>query len=86
MAARLARSNVEASIERYRAEPGASQEELERVMSMLASSHRFAHALMTIARGGTGSQSVAVHSAGILRVLRCGRPNSGIIGSDSARV
>jgi uncharacterized membrane protein YccC len=47
-AARLARSNMEASVERYRAEPHASADELERVMSMLASSHRFAHAVMTI--------------------------------------
>ena len=46
--ARLARTNMEASVERYRAEPGASADQLERLMSMLASSHRFAHAVMTI--------------------------------------
>ncbi len=46
--ARLARSNLEASVERYRAEPGASADELNRLMSMLASSHRFAHAAMSL--------------------------------------
>jgi uncharacterized membrane protein YccC len=45
---RLARSNMEASVERYRAEPGASAEELSRLMSMLASSHRFAHAAISL--------------------------------------
>jgi uncharacterized membrane protein YccC len=48
LAARLARSNLEAAVERYRAEPGASPDALQRIMAMLASSHRFAHALMTI--------------------------------------
>ena len=48
LAGRLARTNMEASVERYRAEPGASADQLERLMSMLASSHRFAHAVMTI--------------------------------------
>ena len=46
--ARLARTNMEASVERYRAEPRASADQLERLMSMLASSHRFVHAVMTI--------------------------------------
>ncbi len=46
--ARLARSNMEASVERYQSEPGASPEQLDRVMSMLASSHRFAHAAMSL--------------------------------------
>lgn len=46
--ARLARSNMEASVERYRAEPGASAGELKRIMSMLASSHRFVHACMSL--------------------------------------
>jgi uncharacterized membrane protein YccC len=46
--ARLARSNMEASVERYRVEPGASAERLDRIMAMLASSHRFAHAAMSL--------------------------------------
>ena len=48
MDARLARTDMEASVERYRAEPGASAERLDQVMSMLASSHRFAHAAMSL--------------------------------------
>ena len=48
LAARVARTNMEASVERYRAEPGASPERLERIMSMLASSHRFTHAAMAL--------------------------------------
>jgi uncharacterized membrane protein YccC len=48
LAARLARSNMEASVERYRVEPDASPERLDRIMSMLASSHRFAHAMMSL--------------------------------------
>ena len=39
---------MEASVERYRAEPGAAPDNLERIMSMLASSHRFAHAAMSL--------------------------------------
>jgi uncharacterized membrane protein YccC len=46
--ARLARTTMEASVERYRAEPGASPQQLDRLMSMLASSHRFAHAAMSL--------------------------------------
>jgi uncharacterized membrane protein YccC len=46
--ARVARTNMEASIERYKAEPGASPERLDAVMSMLASSHRFTHAAMSL--------------------------------------
>jgi len=46
--ARVARTNMEALVERYRAEPGASPERLERLMSMLASSHRFTHAAMSL--------------------------------------
>ncbi len=45
---RLARSNMEASLDRYRAEPGASAELLDRWMSMLASSHRMVHAAMAL--------------------------------------
>ena len=48
MEARVARSNMEASVERYRAEPGSSAQALEPVISMLASSHRFAHAAMSL--------------------------------------
>lgn len=48
LAGRLARSNMEAAVERYRAEPGASPEDYQRTVSMLASAHRLVHALMTL--------------------------------------
>jgi uncharacterized membrane protein YccC len=64
LAARLARSNMEAAVERYRAEPGASPDELDRLMSMLASSHRFAHATMSLEAelGANPSRSVPAAS------------------------
>ena len=50
-AARTARSNLEASIERLAAEPGVSQRELARVNAALAASHRFAHAMIALEAG-----------------------------------
>ena len=50
-AARTARSNLEASLERLSAEPGVSTEQLSQVNAMLASSHRFAHAMMALEAG-----------------------------------
>lgn len=47
-AARTARSNLEASIERLAAEPGVSPEQLARVNAMLAASHRFAHSMIAL--------------------------------------
>jgi len=47
-AARTARSNLEASIERLAAEPGVSPEQLARVNALLAASHRFAHAMIEL--------------------------------------
>jgi uncharacterized membrane protein YccC len=51
VAARLARTNLEASIERANAEPGASQESVRSLNGLLASSHRLAHALMALEAG-----------------------------------
>jgi uncharacterized membrane protein YccC len=51
VAARLARTNLEASIDRANAEPGASKEGLRSRSAMLASSHRLAHALMALEAG-----------------------------------
>jgi len=45
---RTARSNLEASLDRLGAEPGVSGEEVSRWSAMLASSHRFAHAMMAL--------------------------------------
>src|SRR5439155_6527351 len=50
-AARIARSNLETSIERLAAEPGVSSAQLAQVNAMLASSHRFAHALIALEAG-----------------------------------
>jgi uncharacterized membrane protein YccC len=50
-AARTTRSNLETSFERLAAEPGITQEQLGRVNAMLASSHRFAHAMMALEAG-----------------------------------
>jgi uncharacterized membrane protein YccC len=50
-AGRMARSNLETSLERLAAEPGITQEQLGQVNAMLASSHRFAHAMMALEAG-----------------------------------
>jgi uncharacterized membrane protein YccC len=50
-ASRIARSNLETSIERLAAEPGISAEQLAQANAMLASSHRFAHALIALEAG-----------------------------------
>jgi uncharacterized membrane protein YccC len=50
-AARIARSNLETSIERLVAEPGVSAAQLARVNAILAASHRFAHAMIALEAG-----------------------------------
>ncbi len=50
-ASRIARSNLETSIERLAAEPGISAEQLAQANAMVASSHRFAHALIALEAG-----------------------------------
>ena len=50
-AARIARSNLETSIERLAAEPGISPEQMGQANAMLASSHRFAHAMIALEAG-----------------------------------
>lgn len=47
-AARVARSNLEASVDRLSSEPGATREQMIRLNSILASSHRFIHAVMAL--------------------------------------
>ncbi len=47
-AARLARSNMEASAERLRAEPGTHLEQIRLLTAMLANSHRFVRATMAL--------------------------------------
>ncbi len=57
--ARVARSNLEASIERLEAEPGRSVEVLAGLSGILANSHRLAHALMALEAGLANSRAVA---------------------------
>src|SRR5712664_3769217 len=47
-AARLARSNLEASIDRLSAEPGTSAESVMLLGGILASSHRLVHGMMAL--------------------------------------
>jgi uncharacterized membrane protein YccC len=48
---RTARTNLESSLERLAAEPWVTSEQINRVNAMLASSHRFAHAIMALEAG-----------------------------------
>lgn len=50
-AARTARTNLETSLERLAVEPGVAQEQVALANAMLASSHRFAHAMMALEAG-----------------------------------
>jgi uncharacterized membrane protein YccC len=58
LAARTARSNLEASVDRLGAEPGTSPEQMSRLNAMLASSHRFVHAVMALEAGQLRTASV----------------------------
>jgi hypothetical protein len=49
--ARTARTNLETSLERLTAEPGVTIEQISRINTVLASSHRFAHAIMALEAG-----------------------------------
>ncbi len=51
LAARLARSNAEASVARLRDEPARSGDEVDRLSGVLANSHRIAHAAMSLEAG-----------------------------------
>ena len=62
MAARLARSNLEASIDRLFAEPGTPAASLESLAGMLASSHRLVHAMMAL-EASYSSHPVPVRAA-----------------------
>lgn len=51
LGARMARTNLEASIERLGVEPGTTPDEINQLKALLASSHRFVHALMALDAG-----------------------------------
>jgi hypothetical protein len=50
-AARLARSNAEASIVRLRSEPGVSEQQIDAFHKILVTSHRLIHAIMSLEAG-----------------------------------
>jgi len=63
LAARLARSNAEASLARLRAEPGVSEDQLNMLTKTLVSSHRLVHALMSLEAGLATSAPVPPRDA-----------------------
>ncbi len=56
LAARRARSNLEASVARFRSEPGAGFDRVTTLDAILANSHRFIHAVMSLEAGLARSQ------------------------------
>jgi len=63
LAGRLARSNLEASIDRLSAEPGTSPATRKLLAGMLASSHRLVHAVMALEAGLYTSHAVPARDA-----------------------
>lgn len=63
LAARLARSNLEASIERLFTEPKTSAQTVSAWSGILASSHRLVHAVMALEAGLAGSRPVPARAA-----------------------
>jgi len=51
LASRLARTNAVASVDRMQAEPGSRAGEIALLIGMLASSHRFIHAVLSVEAG-----------------------------------
>jgi uncharacterized membrane protein YccC len=58
-AARTARTNLETSLERLAVEPGVTQEQIAQANAIVASSHRFAHAMMALEAGIPASSAQA---------------------------
>jgi len=54
-AARLARTNAEASVDRLRGEPSRSEDELDRADGVLVASHRLAHSILAFEAGLVGT-------------------------------
>ncbi len=63
LAGRLARSNMEASLERLSTEPGTSARTMASWNAMMASSHRMAHAMMALEAGLASSHPVPAREA-----------------------
>jgi uncharacterized membrane protein YccC len=60
---RLARTNLEASMDRLGAEPGTTAEQMNQLNALLASSHRFAHAAMALEAGLLHTAAVPARTA-----------------------
>jgi uncharacterized membrane protein YccC len=67
LAARRARSNLEASFDRLRAEPGTAPQTMAALSGMLASSHRLIHAIMALEAGLHGSHPAPARGRGAFR-------------------
>jgi len=63
LAARLARSNLEASVARFRSEPGVKPDRVSAMDGILADSHRFIHAVMSLEAGLSRSAVVPARNA-----------------------
>jgi uncharacterized membrane protein YccC len=60
VAGRLARSNVQASVDRLGVEPGTSEQTISSLTAILAASHRLVHAMMALEAGLSRSRPVPV--------------------------
>ncbi len=63
MNTRLARTNLEASIDRLTAEPGTRAEQMRQLNALMASSHRLVHALMALDAGWLHTPGVPPRAA-----------------------
>src|SRR2546421_3160517 len=63
LSARMARTNLEASIDRLGAEPGTTAEQMHHLNALLASSHRFVHAVMALDAGWLHTAAVPARTA-----------------------
>ena len=84
-AARLARSNAEASVARLATEPGVTAQRIAKVNAMLANSHRFIHAAMSIG-GGAGAQPLGSGARGVPRVRQSRGLDAVLPGGGVARL
>jgi uncharacterized membrane protein YccC len=60
---RVARTNLEASVDRLSAEPGATAEQMSDLNALLASSHRFIHAVMALEAAWLHTAAVPARAA-----------------------
>jgi len=63
LASRMARSNLEGSIDRLGAEPGTTAQQISRLNALMASTHRFVHAVMALDAGWVQTASVPARPA-----------------------